>query len=1080
MAGEVVLHSVSRAIRGVGLTHLPLGRGGTVCLVPGSATVRDYRRLFYKHQIPEKQVTVQSFDSFVMGLMPGKSARLMTPVEQELLVQQAVSRVIEEGGFSYFRRMAERPGWLKLMEVSIGELKRAGVRPPRLRRLWGDASEEKYREMTRVYEVYQELLREFGLLDHEEPFLIAMERVRKGECQLPERVVAEHFVDLSHLQEQLLVQLVSAGVPVSLHLGWDARRSRLFSETRRLVDRLSQRGFHIRKVFSPAPDTGKTGALLQLEEEAFHPSPETVKGEGAVEVLSAPGEAHEVEVVVAAVKQWLLQSGAALSDVALVTNRPEEYHPLLFTSLKKAGIPFDRPEEIPLSQHPLLGLVRSALALRMGKEELRLELVDHPCLPWIRVEGEGRIWREILRQIGRPQNRVDLRQGLTGIHPEHFGCTEESLARLQSFYQWLEEIPTEQTWRGWVEWMTDWIRPLDPRPRARQVIGNPEGMELWAVEVKAWKSLCSIADEWAAVFARSGGLGEEGCNLATFAAVLEQAARGKKVVKRPARRGGIRLLEPNRIRGDRYRAVFVLGCTEGKWPRFFREDWLIPDQERLRLREEGLSLPLAEELREHQLLPFFFCAVAATEKLVFSYSSASPEGKGQLASPYLQELLQVFGKEGVQKRKRSIGDRLPLLWEDCTFLLQGAERAVASLAAGGSKSDVLAERVLHRLREDSPSWFDTFSARVRAEGKRGSEGFTVFDGVIPSSSLPADLGVKLRDGVWSASVLNEVARCRFHYFAGRILGAQSPDVQDEALSPLERGNLMHRILCRFWDRYREQPPMSSSAESAREHLIAVTESVFSEFVREKGKTRPPALLGVERKRLERLLLSILDHDLEWRKNVDGEIRPRFLELSFGMDKNSTLVDRREMDPSSREETAELSLGNGRFLRLRGKVDRVDQDEEGYYMVYDYKSGSAPGLKEVLQGIHLQLPLYLWVLQEAFGMDPAKAVGAAYFTPGTRKGKSPGDHRNRGIWRKEEARRAGIGSRVKGVLEEGAWEEVLGRIRAGLAKRLELLEQGDFAVDPAGGTCPDHCPHRSVCRVDEQRLVWKSEAGRELT
>ena len=40
----------------------------------------------------------------------------MTPVEQELLVQQAVSRVIEEGGFSYFRRMAERLlGWLKLI-----------------------------------------------------------------------------------------------------------------------------------------------------------------------------------------------------------------------------------------------------------------------------------------------------------------------------------------------------------------------------------------------------------------------------------------------------------------------------------------------------------------------------------------------------------------------------------------------------------------------------------------------------------------------------------------------------------------------------------------------------------------------------------------------------------------------------------------------------------------------------------------------------------------------------------------------------------------------------------------------------
>ena len=187
---------------------------------------------------------------------------------------------------------------------------------------------------------------------------------------------------------------------------------------------------------------------------------------------------------------------------------------------------------------------------------------------------------------------------------------------------------------------------LHSRPRAKQVIGNPEGMELWAVEVKAWKSLCSIADEWAAVFARSGGLGEEGCNLATFAAVLEQAARGKKVVKRPARRGD-RLLESNRIPGRPLSGSFCVGVHRRKnGPAFSGRIGSFLIRSGSVLRERGLSLPLAEELREHQLLPFFFCAVAATEKLVFSYSSASPEGKGQVASPYLQELLQVFGKRG--------------------------------------------------------------------------------------------------------------------------------------------------------------------------------------------------------------------------------------------------------------------------------------------------------------------------------------------------------------------------------------------------------------------------------------------------
>ncbi|WP_380162065.1 PD-(D/E)XK nuclease family protein [Kroppenstedtia sanguinis] len=1076
MTGEVVLHPVSQAIRGVGLTHLPRGQGRTVYLVPGSAAVRDYRRRIYEQQIPEEQVTVQSFDSFVMGLLPGRSARFMTPVEQELLVQQAVSRVMEEGGFSYFRRMEERPGWLKWMEVTIGELKRAGVRPARLRQLWGDHAEKKYREMVRIYAVYQELLSEFSLLDHEEPFLIAMERIRKGECRLPEGVVAEHFVDLSHLQEQLLVQLVSVGVPVSFHLGWDDRRPRLFSETRWLAERMSRRGFHIRRRSSLPPVTGKTEALLRLEAEAFHPSPETGTGKGNVEVLSASGEAHEVEVVVARVKQWLLKSGAALSDVALVTHQAEEYHPLLFTALKKAGIPCDRPETMPLSQHPLMGLVRSVLALGMGREELRPGLLDHPCLPWIADEEEGGIWREILREMGYPQNLVALQQGLARIQPEHYGCTKGSLVRLQSLYRWLEAVPIERSWREWVEWMMDWLRPLDPRPRSRRVAGDPKRMELWAVEVKAWKSLCSIAEEWAAVFTESH-LGEKECHLTTFASVLEQAARGIQVVKRPARRGGIRLLEPNHIRGDRYRAVFMLGCTEGKWPRFFREDWLIPDRERLRLRKEGVFLHLAEELREQQLLPFFLCATAATEKLVFSYSSASAEGKRQLASPYLQELLQVFGKEGVQRWDRGIGDRLPLLREDCTFLSRGAEWAVATLALG-SESDAGAKRILHRLHEDHPAWFNTLSARIQAEEKRRSEGLTPFDGVLPSSSLTSSLGAKLRERVWSASVLHEVARCRFHFFAGRILGAQPQDVGEDPLSPLERGELMHQILCRFWDRYREQLPTVSGAESAREHLIAVTESIFSEFVQAKGEIREPALLRVEQKRLEGLLLSILDHDLAWREGVGGEVRPRYLELSFGLTKNQVGVDRREMDPASREEVAEIPLGEGRFLRLRGKVDRVDEDEEGYYMVYDYKSGSAPDLKEVLQGIHLQLPLYLWVLQETFGLDPGKAVGAAYFTPGTRKGKSPGDHRNRGIWRKEEAGRAGISSRIKGLLEADIWEERLEEIRTALAKQLERLEQGDFAVDPAGGSCPAHCPHRGVCRVDEQRLAWKSGPGRE--
>ena len=91
-------------------------------------------------------------------------------------------------------------------------------------------------------------------MDHEEPYFRLMGEIARGRVQLPERVVAEHFYDLSPLQEQLLIQLVTADVPTELHLVWDASRERLFGETRRTVERLSRRGFVVRPRRWKGPD----------------------------------------------------------------------------------------------------------------------------------------------------------------------------------------------------------------------------------------------------------------------------------------------------------------------------------------------------------------------------------------------------------------------------------------------------------------------------------------------------------------------------------------------------------------------------------------------------------------------------------------------------------------------------------------------------------------------------------------------------------------------------------------------------------------------------------------------------------
>ncbi|MFC4076878.1 PD-(D/E)XK nuclease family protein [Salinithrix halophila] len=1083
MSGWVIVHPPEQAVRGIALSSVdPRDSCRTVCLVPGAQSIKEYRRILHHAGLDETGFFFQTFDSFVRGLLPPDPLRLMTPVEQEWLVRQATAEALgEEGG--YFGNMKERYSWLKTVEARIGELKRAGVRPTRLSSLWADKG-EGLEEFSRIFHAYGRLLKENRLLDHEEAYFLAMEAIRKGKAKLPARVVAEHFPDLSFLQEQLLVQLVTAGVPVTFHLAWDESRPRLFRETARLSERLIERGFGFRKV-EPIPDRSSAGGnvFLHLTREVFSLSPRPADAENQVEVLAAPGVSMEAALTVARLKRWLEESEAPLSEAVLITNQPEVYHPFLFRELEEAGIPCSRPHTRPLKEHPLLQAILTALFLAEGREDLRPVLLENPVLPWTKGMERGVSWPKIWHRLGAPREAKTLTDRLENLSEEEMkaeGTDRETLMQLVELFHWVEEIPERQPWMNWVAWFESWVDHLDDSALRVAMARDRELLPLAVEEWKAWEELKSILAEWREIFGQAD-LGRQMCDRASFATALEEAANRKQVERKPGRRGGVRLLEPNQVRGDRYGAVFLLGCVEGEWPRSIPEDWLVSDQERERLRSEGVRLALSAEQREHQVFPFFQCVCAAKEKLVLSYPAMDEEGRRQLPSPYLEEVQRVFRKGSVQDYKPSIADTLPLPWEGCTSLSKGMERVVSVL--GKAKSESVEEEVLTSalpllgdVREKDPVFLRDLGQKIRVERTRWGSGWSSFDGVL-TPSLPKEFAVSLTERTWSATQLNELARCRFHFFAGRLLKVLPQEDAVEGFSAPERGELMHRILCRFWDRYRDSPLTSFPREEVEEHLLATAETIFDEFAR-AAEGRDPFSVRIEENRLKGRLLSILEHEYSWRgKEESSDFRPRYLELVFGMGRDESLVDRREIDPSTREHPAELTFAEGRRIRLRGKVDRLDTDEEGFYVLYDYKSGSAPDRAEVKAGAHLQLPLYLWVLQEEFGLDPDKAVGAAFYTAGSRRvGQGPTNNRNEGLWRREEAQRAGISKRISGLLDEENWDRVLGEIRHQVTEQLERATVGDFAVDPTWD-CPVYCPHRGVCRIDTRRVARKKGMDR---
>ena len=407
---------------------------------------------------------------------------------------------------------------------------------------------------------------------------------------------------------------------------------------------------------------------------------------------------------------------------------------------------------------------------------------------------------------------------------------------------------------------------------------------------------------------------------------------------------------------------------------------------------------------------------AAEELLVFSYPGVDEQERKKLPSPYLDEVLRLFRDDSVGKTELDVSDLLPVSGADCVWPDRGLEWAIAMLSSKSLGEEETgnvhrAVSLLSQQREERPHDVERILARIRMERIRWGEHFSPYDGVLENVQLRRWITENLAQREWSVSQLNEMVRCRFHFFAGRLLHLTAPEEEAAGLSALERGQLLHRVLCRFWDGYRKEA--IPSEEQAWEKLQAVTEAVFRQFVAEKGhKLQDPLALRLERAGLLRRLRSMLMHELYWRKRTESTLLPHYLELAFGMALDPALLAQGEMDPASDPAPAWLTLPSGRRIKLRGKIDRVDVDQEGYFVLYDYKLGSAPRAVEIYQGAQLQLPLYLWVLQQVFHFPPDKAIGAAFFIPSQFKEdrRSPTDNRNRGLWRREEAKRAGIAAR----------------------------------------------------------------------
>jgi len=686
----------------------------------------------------------------------------------------------------------------------------------------------------------------------------------------------------------------------------------------------------------------------------------------AVSAIVSVSDAEEevrsaVQRVIAAARD-----GVALERTALLYPSDQPYARIVAEQLDAAGIAWNGRGMRPLDERmlgrwllDLLALpdVRYArpavLGLVTGAPVVSPDGHRVPAGPWERVTREAGIvrdrgeWRRRLTRYAEElRSRADIeaagdepRDWLVARHRRSAEQADALGAFVGQLFDRLADAEGRTTWSGLAAWC---------RQTLRRYLGGERQRERWPDAERA------AADRVEEALDRLAGLDrvEPVTDLKVFRRTLQLELDGD--LGRVGEFGwGVLVGHPSAALGIDLDLVVILGLAEGVYPTLPREDSLLPDVERQAVGDE--LRPRTERVAvEHRHLLAALAASGGQRVLTYprgdlrrSFQHAPSrwlldaadelrdDGGGPRVLPHRAEWVEEVGS--FAQRVRTVA--FPATRQEYGLRALDGVRGTAALRGHPLVSTDAALR-----------------SGVDLVLTRGREGFSRFDGdlrrVAGQIASPAS-----GELVMSASRLEAWLSCPHAYFMQYVLGVEPVDNPEELLEidAMEKGSLIHDVLYRWLlgELAGALPrPDEAWSTTARLRLRQLGQEA-SQAAEQRGVTGHPLLWQRDHQRILTDLDRFADYDDDRRRL--SRLTPVAAERSFGMDGAEPLA---------------IDLGDGRTVRLRGRIDRLDQADDGSVVVTDYKTGGTSAFADLKQeqplgdGSKLQLAIYgLAVLAE---------------------------------------------------------------------------------------------------------------------
>jgi len=955
---------------------------------------------------------VTTFDGFYSELLQdsGASPQVLGSNERLLLLKATVDSCSSR--LKKLQRSSAYDGFVTSLGKLIGELRLAGIDSTRLgRTLRTWAKDDSWRQglnkdVYRLYEKYEAVLSDKQLLDTEMLQRQVLQLLRGRSDSVYNTMVIHGFWDFTPVQHDI-IEVFSESVDDLLvtvpfepgRIAYDApsiHRDRLLKLT------------HAREAaVTQLSDSKPVPPLEHLVANLFSDDIAKRDADGAVSMLLAAGIRGQAEVIAAEIiKLW--RGGHSLDEIAVVCRSVGPDLTTLAEVFREFRIPYEFSRPLPLADTTLGRTLSAAFDFVRGfrpRESLlayiRSPLVD---IPIDQADLFGRDMR--LRNVDDPRELLmEWKRARYSRSLDELGALADSLGGVAELGAAVRTLSREL--------LTN---------REYVIQASAEDLKFDMLSLRSLDALCvetanvqEIMDETSS---GSTAKATDQTGVEMFIGGLRQATLR---LSGSTQRGCVRLLDPHRILNQRFDTVFVCGMLERQFPDLGREDAFFPDAERQNLnRDFGMALKTRDHRLAEERFLYLRTLSRARKKVYLCYPSCDQEGKPTVRSLFVDDTLELFDPDTVDILERSVSDITFAPDEAPT-----ADQAMRSLAllddsAGRHRKPLLDAAAAAGLRERLESCLGSSAPRS------------------PHIGDPVILERLGRQTLFNVTEVQRHLRCPFSYFVEDLL---SPARWDPVARGLQRGSILHSILCKFNGQLNRSQVILSIAkprqiEELRRQMRGFIEE---EFVDTEGD-------------LETLILKTelsyhLDRYIDLEINSRRQLKNFDVEVSFG--------SKAGMCGGRNSTEQQLNIDD---FHLRGRLDRVDLDgDSNRAIVIDYKaSRSVGGQRDFEKTREIQIPLYMLALRDAFGLDP---IGGEYLA-------LRGDKRG-GLYLEGYEDVLGIGAgqiEVNDFVDAETFGKRLEAARVLAGRVVSDIRRGSFPAEPREDekNC-DYCSYDSICR-----------------